>query len=1214
MDRLTITLENVHCDDCAASIRAGLLSLFDLNDETLSVVGEGSAKPAVSYLLNENEVVLASGAGILNKAQKDVVDALELRGFEVVSVELNSDNPLSTTSIWDPLTKIIRTTKHKATSDKRHKAHLQNCVVCQNLQEHLPEPERKSIFRKVFTSSDSSSDNDTLVNADPYDVVVKNTAEYRAVIAINDMASDEDCSKIKTLIENILNSLKVLASSDTVSLSASTRTAVVIIPNQQIANHLLSLIKDLGFSLSLSELLPIEMSKKYKVTAAIGGMTCAACSSAIENLVRELPFVVESAINVVSKNGIFVIDSSSKNDLDQLTETVEDVGYDFEIMDVAEVNHAAKKITSRTVNLKIDGMFCEHCPEEINEYLSQFGESVVVNDPITLLHPFVRFTYIPSPPEITIRKLLDDIDELSPNFKVELIKGVSLEEHLKKMAHRDTMVVAKRLLLSTIVAIPTFIIGIVFMSLLPSHHHLRMWAMEPIWAGNVSRAVWLLFIMATVIYLFADDIFHKKAIKEIRTLWNPNVSWKRRLFKFGSMSLLMSLGTTVAYFSSLALLILSAHSGRNSEGFTTTYFDSVVFLTFFLLIGRLLEAFSKSKTAEAVTRLSNVKPQKANLVERILTEDGSLSFGSDQQIKLELLEIGDYIRVAPGESPSADSIVIQGESQFDESALTGESVPVLHTPGEQVFTGTVNTGKNSVICKIIALDGSSLIDQIVNAVRDGQLKRAPIERTADTLTGIFVPIICALAVITWVIWISLGYSHSLPESYLDIDIGGWCIWSMEFAIAVFVVACPCGIGLAAPTALFVGSGLAAKYGILARGGGAAFQEGARVDVACFDKTGTLTTGGDPKVTEYSFLNLKEDDMLMQLMIFQITRDMELSSRHPLAIAVRNFAISESLKNGFKTTSNIVPEVEEVPGKGLIGDIIIDLTSDNSWKDMKPESAIIGNEKLLNDNQSHVLSERQKLTLMLWKKEGKSVVIVAIKCESYFGKKSYVPVLMMSARDQIRPEAKNVISTLEKQGITCWMISGDNLVTANAIAKQLGISNVVSEVLPEEKALKIEWIQKTFFSEGKEGQSKRAIVAMVGDGINDAPALAAADVGIALASGSDLALTSSDFVLLAPHHPLISLLNLLSLSKAVFRRVKFNFGWAIVYNAIGIPIAAGVIYPYQNSRLSPVWASAAMAASSVSVVLSSLALRLYRPPKVEMEDTTLDHQELQLVLC
>ena len=424
---------------------------------------------------------------------------------------------------------------------------------------------------------------------------------------------------------------------------------------------------------------------------------------------------------------------------------------------------------------------------------------------------------------------------------------------------------------------------------------------------------------------------------------------------------------------------------------------------------------------------------------------------------VNLLEANDYIRIASGESPPVDCVIIEGESKFDESALTGESTPVKHSPGHQVFSGTVNVGNNSIIAKIVSLEGDSLIDQIVNTVRDGQLRKAPIERTADLLTGYFVPIITMVALITWIIWLSLGHSGVLPDSYLDIDIGGWTVWSLEFAIAVFVIACPCGIGLAAPTALFVGSGLAAKYGILAKGGGVAFQDGANINTICFDKTGTLTYG-ELKVTDYAFVADGNDEPNYEEVIrhfsLQFARDLELASKHPLAKSVKAFVDNHGFKKyNIQPSQNKIPQVENVSGRGLKGHVILESVTDGSiWQKYRPTEAILGNEAMLDDNNVAITPNEQKI-LKKWKLECKSIILVAIKCSLLFKDEKFHLTFIMACRDQVRSETKVVIKYLqEKQHIDCYMITGDNKLTAEAIGKELNIptENIISEVLPDEK--------------------------------------------------------------------------------------------------------------------------------------------------------------------
>ena len=497
-------------------------------------------------------------------------------------------------------------------------------------------------------------------------------------------------------------------------------------------------------------------------------------------------------------------------------------------------------------------------------------------------------------------------------------------------------------------------------------------------------------------------------------------------------------------------------------------------------------------------------------------------------------------------------------------------------------------------------------------MREGQTRRAPIERIADVITGYFVPVVTLIAIFTLLIWLSLGEAGVLPSYWLDVDEGSWPVWSLGFAIAVFVVACPCGIGLAAPTALFVGSGIAAKHGILAKGGGEAFQEASWLDVIVFDKTGTLTEGGEPNVTAEAIFTASDEAVIRRL-AYALAMGLEEMSSHPLARAIISYCEG-------KERSNVIgSEVEEVPGRGLRG--VFTVTSHEANECYE---AIIGNEAFMMENGIEL--EMVQNLLYGWKNTGKSVILLAIKVRSgskftCLSQETYTLTAAFAAADALRLEASHVVKSLRASGISVWMISGDNPVTATAVAGMIGIprENVIAGVLPTEKAEKIKWLQENaprrarmnWF--GKEKTNKRAIVAMVGDGINDAPALAISDVGVAIGSGSDIAIGSAKFILVSSN--LNSLLTLIELSQAVIRRVKFNFFWAFVYNLIALPVAAGVLYPVgmigyrppspslmesgvmnmhekgpQRIRLEPVWASLAMALSSVSVVCSSLLLR------------------------
>lgn len=1201
---LILNIENVHCTDCEFSVRLAVARYFTVNEvESAPTITELEhlQHNTVFYRLDKGLVDVyyynkeLSKVSRLQHAARNIVRTLNKKGFSVLSwqlsddgTEIDSSSPKykSVTNNSDHIPALLNVWgRYKMKKMAQH--HMENCRACQK------EKERESDTSTFET------------------VVDKPTQDFRAVFSISGMSCASCVQSVSEKIDAVLQEHSADQKGDEplFSVNLLQHSAVVLVPNKQLVNKIILAVEDAGFTVQLIEVLPIQRSINQKVTAIIGGITCAACVNAVVSAVSDLPFVLDCGVNAVTKSGQFILESGDgDSNLSKLKETVEDCGFDFDLVKVEKISFASGKRQSRSINIGVDGMFCTHCPELIMAYLQSFGDAVVIEDPITLNQPFVKFTYVPDVEKnITVRRFLSDLNHLVPSdnddgyvvddnkdgiFSCKLVEKVSIDEHLRKLSRRETIGIIRRLVIATVFAIPSFIFGVVGMSLIPKQNSFRVWLEDPLWAGNVSRVMWILLFLSTPVYFFAADIFHVKAFKEIRSLWRHKNSFKKRFFKFGSMSLLMSLGTTVAYVASIVLLILSARQKPMSHGFDTTYFDSVVFLSFFLLIGRLLESLSKSKTADAVSNLSSLKASTATVVDREHSAKGVDKYSNDRQVDVQFLDSGDFIRISTGESPAVDCVLVEGSSEFDESALTGESDPVKHSPGHQVFSGTVNVGSTSVIARILSVDGDSLIDQIVSTVRDGQMKKAPIQRLADVLTGYFVPIIVIFATLTWVVWLSLAYGGVLPQSYLDIQIGGWTVWSLEFAIAVFVIACPCGIGLAAPTALFVGSGLAAKYGILAKGGGAAFQDAATTNLVCFDKTGTLTYG-KMSVTDFAFVADPKHKTTLELFALQLTRDLELSSNHPIATAIKNFVKSD-FEGKQPLSSNKIPQVETIPGKGLKGKIMFD-TSDGAWSEFEPEQVILGNEALLKDFNVSVTEEEQNL-LNEWKTNQKSVVNIALMAPKLFGDSEYHLIAVLACRDAVRAETKQVISFLQNKGIECWMITGDNKLTADAVGHEIGIApeRIISEVLPDEKQAQVEMLLK------KDGK----VVAMVGDGINDAPALATAAVGIALSSGTDLAVTSSDFILLNKTHPILTLCTLLDLAQVVFRRVKFNFCWALIYNLIGLPIAAGVIYPYKNLRLNPVWASAAMAASSVSVVTSSLLLRLYRP-RIKAQDLSFD---------
>ena len=956
----------------------------------------------------------------------------------------------------------------------------------------------------------------------------------------------------------------------------------------------------------------------FEAVLSIGGMTCASCTSAIDHGLSELPYI--ESVNVTLMTNSATVVFHGKENLENIVEAVEDLGYDgaVERCNAKDEGERRSEFQSqrRSVMLKIEGMFCDHCPPRVVDAIkADYPEQVTVEHSPTLKDPIIKIDYLPDPPNFTIRSVIATIDALEDAFSTNIYTPPSIEQRSQILQQHERHRLLKRLLGTFIVAVPTLLIGVIWMTLVPASNHLRRFFEQPVWAGIVTRADWALFILATPVFLLAADVFHVRAVKEIRVLWRrgSKVPVLQRFYKFGSMNLLVSLGTSIAYFASVAVLAINATTKPKTSGPSSTYFDSVVFLTFFILCGRYLEAYSKAKTGNAVGMLSNLRPRETVLVTSSISpsaspllmdgasesepsETNEMPRSGTQRINASFLEVGDIVIVSHGSSPPADGIIVEGSTKFNESSLTGEARAIPKAQGETVFSGSINVG-NPISVRVTEVGGTSMLDQIVAVVREGQTKRAPVERVVDFVVGYFVPVITALAILTFVIWLSLGLSGSLSEKYLGDQQGGWAFWSLEFAIAVFVVACPCGIALAAPTALFVGSGLAASHGILVRGGGEAFQEASNIDAVVFDKTGTLTEGGDLKVTDHEMLAQCDETIVA----WSITKSLEESSSHPLARALLELATTKSPRQA--TTVSITEE----PGLGLRGTFSIDSSSPET----STYEAALGSEALIASltPTPEKLTYFTNTTLSKWKSQSKSVALLALRKVTETPTTDPIAnpwtlAATFAISDPIRPTALPTISQLQKSGIPVYMLTGDNPVTAAAVASTLSIplDRVFAGVLPTEKASKIRWLQENGprrpsalswlrrRSKATERKAKRATVAFVGDGINDAPALTTADVSISLSSASDIAMHSSSFILLSSS--LTSVLTLFQLSERVFRRVKFNFGWATVYNLILVPVAAGCFFRVSKDgwRLGPVWGSAAMALSSLCVVGSSLSLR------------------------
>ena len=604
--------------------------------------------------------------------------------------------------------------------------------------------------------------------------------------------------------------------------------------------------------------------------------------------------------------------------------------------------------------------------------------------------------------------------------------------------------------------------------------------------GGISHQVmrWGTFLATTPIMLVAG-------VPYIRSAW---ASFKKHN---SNMDTLVALGTLVAYFYSLVALFTGL----------PVYFESAAFILFFILLGAVFEEKMRKNTSQAVEKLLDLQAKTAE----VLRDDVYV------QIPLEQVKVGDLIRVRPGEKIAVDGTVLEGETSIDESMVTGESIPVDKSVGDAVIGSTINNS-GTIIFRAEKVGSETMLAQIVDFVKKAQTSRAPIQDLTDKISGIFVPAVVILGLLTFWIWFVF-----LGESFVT---------SLLYGVAVLIIACPCALGLATPTALMVGTGRSAKMGILLKNG-TVLQEIQKVQTIVFDKTGTLTEG-KPVVT---------DVIGDEREVLSLAASLEDVSQHPLAQAVVNRASELGI------SLYPVENFQALHGKGVTGII-------NS------KQVLLGNAKLLDDLAiPHDYQERFDLL----EKEAKTVVFLSVDGQLKG---------LIALQDVPKETAQEAIAKLKKRGLRTVMLTGDNAGVAHAIAEQIGIEEVIANVLPEEKAHEIHKLQKN----GK--------LAFVGDGINDAPALSVADVGIAMGSGTDIAIESADLVLTTNN--LLGLARAFDMSKKTFNRILLNLFWASIYNLIGIPIAAGV-FSGLGLVLNPELAGLAMAFSSVSVLISSLML-------------------------
>ena len=582
-----------------------------------------------------------------------------------------------------------------------------------------------------------------------------------------------------------------------------------------------------------------------------------------------------------------------------------------------------------------------------------------------------------------------------------------------------------------------------------------------------------------------------------------------------NMDTLIFIGTAAAYFYSLVASILPFLGYQ--RGGLNLYYESAIFILIFINLGEYLEALTKGKTSQAIKKLIELQPKEATLLRR----------GKEIKVSITELKIGDLILVKPGEKIPVDGIVIEGYSGVDEKMITGESLPVEKNKGSKVIGGTINqTGR--LVFKATKIGEQTMLAQIILIVQQALGTKAPIQLLADKVSFYFVPVVMVIAVVSALIWFLMGQ----PLGFI-----------FTIFVAVLVIACPCALGLATPTAVMMGTGLAAQNGILIKSG-KALEIADKVNLIVFDKTGTLTRG-EPIVT-----NIFSPHQKSRTMILQMAASIEKSSEHPLGQAIVKKAKEEKIK------LFDIRDFQAIPGKGI-------------QAKFRNQKVLLGTRKLMQDHKINYQFLEKEMTKL--ENAGKTVMILAFDNEVWG---------LIAVADVLKEHSKQAIQRLHQMGKKAAILTGDNQRVGQAIARELNIDKVLAEVLPQEKSAEIKALQST-----------SNVVTMVGDGINDAPALAQADLGIALGSGTDVAIETGEIVLIK--NDLRDVIKAIDLSHYTLRKIKQNLFWAFFYNLVGIPIAAGVLYPLTGWLLNPVIAAGAMAFSSVSVVSNALLMKKYK---------------------
>lgn len=818
-----------------------------------------------------------------------------------------------------------------------------------------------------------------------------------------------------------------------------------------------------------------------QLTLEVTGMTCASCARTVEKATSALKGVHESGVNLATEQLRISFDETLVN-LEDIKEAVLKAGYDLRLVD------HLKKIT-----LPIEGMTCASCVAKIEKALNQMQgiEKATIN----LATEKAQIHYDPS--TLRLSQIKSEIVRLGYRpLEVAENSRVDEDQQRKQKAIR---VLWNKFLVATVFTVPLF-----YLAMAPMLPWLGLPVPEAIDPMNYPLTFGIVQVILVIPVLIAGYRFYTVGFK---ALWNRSPN----------MDSLIAIGTSAAVIYSLYAMFLITQG--NFDAVENMYFETAAVIIALILLGKYLESVTKGKTSEAIKKLMGLAPKTALIIQN----------GQEMVIPVDEVEVGDTLIVKPGEKIPVDGMITFGHTAVDESMLTGESMPVEKTAGDSVYAASLNTN-GMIHFKATKVGSDTALAQIIRLVEEAQGSKAPIAQMADVVSGYFVPVVVILAIIVGALWLISGQT---------------VIFSLSIFIAILVIACPCALGLATPTAIMVGTGKGAEHGILIKGG-EALETAHKIKFIVLDKTGTITEG-KPSVTDI----IAATEQVSDMELLRLAASAEKGSEHPLGQAIVKYA---QLK-GYEPQE--IDAFTAIPGHG----IEVTLGSRN---------VLLGNRKLMTEFGIDFSSHREVSDQLA--QQGKTPMYMAVD-HQYAG--------IIAVADTVKPSSAKAVAALNAMGIKTAMITGDNAKTAAAIAKQVGIDRVLAEVLPQDKA-----------SEVKKLQSEGYVIAMVGDGINDAPALAQADVGIAIGSGTDVAMESADIVLM--RSDLMDVPTAIQLSRSTIRNIKQNLFWAFAYNVLGIPVAAGALIFFDGPVLNPVFAAAAMSLSSVSVLTNALRLKSFKP--------------------